>query len=180
MKTYAIFSDGERHGTSSSSSSSLSSHSSPSSLPDMLNDDDVNISGTGNIDGRLLPEIFFFVWKTNKHYSQMCVFMKRLCLFAIEIWKKTLHFPKFKRKKLKIEKKLNCPNVYLVVDLECLDLISLDYSMVFLNDLRVVLNVVQQLNCLFLDLYINIHFNLLFFCVCWNGISWCITSKHTS
>lgn len=54
--TYAIFSDGERHGTSSSSSSSLSSHSSPSSLPDILNDDDVNISGTGKIDGRLLPE----------------------------------------------------------------------------------------------------------------------------
>lgn len=54
-ETYAIFSDGDRHGTSSSNSSSLSSPSSPSSLPDMLNDDDVNISGTGKIDGRLLP-----------------------------------------------------------------------------------------------------------------------------
>lgn len=54
--TYAIFSDGERHGTSSSSSSSLSSHSSPSSWPDILNEDDVNISGTGRIDGLRLPE----------------------------------------------------------------------------------------------------------------------------
>lgn len=55
-KTYAIFSDGDLHGTSSSNSSSLSSPSSPSSLPDILNDDDVNISGTGKIDGRLLPK----------------------------------------------------------------------------------------------------------------------------
>lgn len=54
--TYAIFSDGDRHGTSSSSSSSLSSPSSPSSLPEMLNEDDVNMSGTGKIDGRLLPK----------------------------------------------------------------------------------------------------------------------------
>lgn len=38
--------------------------------------------------------------------------------------------------------------------------------MVFLNDLRVVLNVAQQLNCLFLDLYMNIHFTLLFFFLC--------------
>lgn len=65
--TYAIFSDGERHGTSSSSSSSLSSHSSPSSLPDMLNEDDVNISGTGNIDGRLLPGNM-----TNNSISYQC------------------------------------------------------------------------------------------------------------
>lgn len=56
-ETYAIFSDGDRHGTSSSNSSSLSSPSSPSSLPDILNDDDVNISGTGSIDGRLLPKV---------------------------------------------------------------------------------------------------------------------------
>jgi hypothetical protein len=56
--TYAIFSDGDRHGTSSSSSSSLSSPSpsSPSS-PDTLNVDDVNMSGTGRIDGRRLPKI---------------------------------------------------------------------------------------------------------------------------
>jgi len=54
--TYAIFSDGDLHGTSSSSSSSLSSPSSPSSFPDMLNEDDVNISGTGSIDGRLLSD----------------------------------------------------------------------------------------------------------------------------
>lgn len=53
--TYAIFSDGARHGTSSSSSSSLSSPSSPSSFPDILNEDDVNMSGTGKIDGRRLP-----------------------------------------------------------------------------------------------------------------------------
>ncbi|KNC21832.1 hypothetical protein FF38_03223 [Lucilia cuprina] len=46
-QTYAIFSDGERHGTSSSISSSLSSPSSPSSLPDILNEEEVNISGTG-------------------------------------------------------------------------------------------------------------------------------------
>lgn len=52
---YAIFSDGDRHGTSSSNSSSLSSPSSPSSLPDMLNEDDVNMSGTGRMDGRRLP-----------------------------------------------------------------------------------------------------------------------------
>lgn len=56
-KTHAIFSDGDRQGTSSSSSSSLSSPSSQSSLPDALNDDDVNISGTGKIDGRRLPEM---------------------------------------------------------------------------------------------------------------------------
>lgn len=53
--TYAIFSEGARHGTSSSSSSSLSSPSSPSSFPDTLNEDDVNISGTGKIDGLRLP-----------------------------------------------------------------------------------------------------------------------------
>lgn len=59
MVTYAIFSDGDRHGTSSSISSSLSSASSPSSLPLMLNDDDVNMSGTGSIDGLRLPAILF-------------------------------------------------------------------------------------------------------------------------
>ena len=54
--TYAIFSDGDRHGTSSSISSSLSL-SSPSipSSPEMLNDDDVNMSGTGRIEGLRLP-----------------------------------------------------------------------------------------------------------------------------
>lgn len=58
--TYAIFSDGEHHG-SSSSSSSLSSLFSPSkpSSPDILKDDDVNISGTGNIDGLRLPVFFY-------------------------------------------------------------------------------------------------------------------------
>lgn len=55
FNTYAIFSDGERHG--SSNSSSLSSLFSPSNIssPDTLNEDDVNISGTGKIDGRRLP-----------------------------------------------------------------------------------------------------------------------------
>lgn len=59
--TYAIFSEGEHHG-SSNNSSSLSSLFSPSkpSSPDILNDDDVNISGTGNIDGLRLPVYFFY------------------------------------------------------------------------------------------------------------------------
>lgn len=53
--THAIFSEGERHGSSSSSSlSSLTSPSTPSS-PEKLNEDEVNMSGTGRIDGRLLP-----------------------------------------------------------------------------------------------------------------------------
>lgn len=55
MGTYAIFSDGDRHGTSSSSSSSLSSPSSLPSSPPKLNDEEVIMSGTGRIDGRLLP-----------------------------------------------------------------------------------------------------------------------------
>lgn len=54
-KTYAIFSERERQGTSSSISSSLSSPSSPSSLPDILNEEEVNISGTGKIEGLRLP-----------------------------------------------------------------------------------------------------------------------------
>lgn len=53
--THAIFSDGDLHGSSSSSSlSSLPSPSNPSS-PEILNDDDVNISGTGRIEGLRLP-----------------------------------------------------------------------------------------------------------------------------
>lgn len=53
--THAIFSDGERHGSSSSSSlSSLTSSSMPSS-PETLNEDEVNMSGTGRIDGLRLP-----------------------------------------------------------------------------------------------------------------------------
>lgn len=59
--TYAIFSDGDRQGTSSSSSSSLSSPSSPSSLPDALKEDDVNMSGTGKMDGRRLPTIVMLI-----------------------------------------------------------------------------------------------------------------------
>lgn len=54
--TYAIFSEGERQGISSSISSSLSSPSSPSSLPAMLKDDEVNISGTGSMEGLRLPK----------------------------------------------------------------------------------------------------------------------------
>lgn len=56
--THAIFSDGERHGSSSSSSlSSLFSPSMASSMPSsvILNEEDVNISGTGRIDGLRLP-----------------------------------------------------------------------------------------------------------------------------
>lgn len=53
--TYAIFSEGERQGISSSISSSLSSPSSPSSLPAMLKDDEVNMSGTGSMEGLRLP-----------------------------------------------------------------------------------------------------------------------------
>lgn len=68
-KTYAIFSDGDRHGTSSSNSSSLSSPSSPSSLPLILNDDDVNISGTGRIDGRLLPAEILKIQFTFLHWN---------------------------------------------------------------------------------------------------------------
>lgn len=57
-RTHAIFSDGDRHGSSSSSSlSSLFSPSSKPSSPEMLNDEDVNISGTGRIDGLRLPFI---------------------------------------------------------------------------------------------------------------------------
>lgn len=51
-QTYAIFSLGDRHGTSSSNSSSLSSPSSAVSC-DMFNVLLVNISGTGNILGLL-------------------------------------------------------------------------------------------------------------------------------
>lgn len=73
--TYAIFSDGARHGTSSSSSSSLS-HCSSSSLPDILNDDDVNISGTGKIDGLRLP--------VNSVYSRVSNQIIRLPIFGAE------------------------------------------------------------------------------------------------
>lgn len=52
--THAIFSDGDRHGSSSSSSLSSLGVSKPSS-PEILKDEDVNISGTGRIEGRLLP-----------------------------------------------------------------------------------------------------------------------------
>lgn len=53
--TYAIFSDGDLQGSSNSSSlSSLFSPSTPSS-PVTLNDEEVNISGTGKIDGLRLP-----------------------------------------------------------------------------------------------------------------------------
>lgn len=53
--THAIFSDGDLQGSSSSSSlSSLPSPSNPSS-PEILNDDEVNISGTGKIEGLRLP-----------------------------------------------------------------------------------------------------------------------------
>lgn len=56
--THAIFSDGERQGSSNSSSlSSLFSPSPSSSSPEMLNEDDVNMSGTGRIDGLRLPVI---------------------------------------------------------------------------------------------------------------------------
>lgn len=50
--SYAIFSLGERHGTSSSSSSSLSSPSSATSC-DIFKVELVNMSGTGKILGRL-------------------------------------------------------------------------------------------------------------------------------
>lgn len=59
-KTHAIFSLGLLHGSSrksspnSSSLSSLFSFSSPFSS-EMLSEDDVNISGTGKIDGLRLP-----------------------------------------------------------------------------------------------------------------------------
>lgn len=56
VETYAIFSEGERQGISSSISSSLSSPSSPSSLPAMLKEEEVNMSGTGRMEGRLLPK----------------------------------------------------------------------------------------------------------------------------
>lgn len=49
-KPYAIFSLGDRHGTSSSSSSSLSSPSSATSCG-MFNDELVNMSGTGRMLG---------------------------------------------------------------------------------------------------------------------------------
>lgn len=90
LKTYAIFSDGERHGTSSSSSSSLSSHSSPSSLPDILNDDDVNISGTGNIDGRLLPVKQIKIKHCSKYVKNTCEFGFFLSRWKMNliIWKK--------------------------------------------------------------------------------------------
>jgi hypothetical protein len=62
--THAIFSEGERQGSSSSSSlSSLFSLSSNPSSPEKLNDDEVNMSGTGRMDGLRLPalgrELFF-------------------------------------------------------------------------------------------------------------------------
>lgn len=54
--SYAIFSDGERQGTLSSSSSSLSSISPSSSwLSEAMFRLDVTMSGTGRIDGLLLP-----------------------------------------------------------------------------------------------------------------------------
>lgn len=57
IDTHAIFSEGDLQGSSSSSSlSSLPSPSAPSS-PEMLNEDDVNMSGTGRIDGLLLPGV---------------------------------------------------------------------------------------------------------------------------
>lgn len=66
--THAIFSDGDRQGSSNSSSlSSLLSQSGPSS-PDILKEDDVNISGTGRIDGRRLP------FKIKDYYNQNILF----------------------------------------------------------------------------------------------------------
>lgn len=62
--THAIFSDGDRQGSSNSSSlSSLFSPSSKPSSPEMLKDEDVNISGTGRIDGLRLPVILSIVEK---------------------------------------------------------------------------------------------------------------------
>lgn len=55
ISTHAIFSEGDRHGSSSSSSLSSLFSPSPPSSPEMLNDDDVNMSGTGRMDGLLLP-----------------------------------------------------------------------------------------------------------------------------
>lgn len=63
LTTYAIFSDGERHGTSSSISSSDSSSSSWG-VVEMFNVDDVNMSGTGRILGRRLPLLWLRIWKT--------------------------------------------------------------------------------------------------------------------
>lgn len=55
LETHAIFSDGDLHGTSSSTSSSLSSPSSSALSVEMLSAELVNMSGTGRMLGLRLP-----------------------------------------------------------------------------------------------------------------------------